>query len=185
MGFGFFLFLSVFLLLDKSRIGVLCIAAALLHELGHLAALAAFRVRLLRICLCPLGIRIEREESFCLGAELWINLAGPVVNLLLVAASYLVGAKMFSAVNLALGLFELCPLPSLDGGQALFCLLQKLLPLHQAQRICAVVEAGICVLILGAGVWLVLWKRNLSLILLLAGLCLSLCPTKEKHQKRL
>ena len=92
---------------------------------------------------------------------------------------------MSSALNLALGLFQLCPLPSLDGGQALFCLLQKLLSLHQAQRICAVVEAGICVLILGAGVWLVLWRRNLSLILLLAGLCLSLCPAKEKHQKRL
>lgn len=184
-GFGFFLLLSIFLLLDKSGIGLLCIAAALLHELGHLVALGLLRVRLLRVCLSPFGVRIEREESCSLRTELAINLAGPAVNLMLASGSYLMGSTAFSAVNLALGLFELCPLPSLDGGQAMFCLLQMVLPLQKAQRICNMVETAICVLLLGGGVWLLLWKRNLSLVLLLGGIFISLCPAKGRRQKRL
>lgn len=184
-GFGFFLLLSIFLLLDKSGIGLLCITAALLHELGHLVALGLLRVRLLRVCLSPLGVRIEREESYSLKAELAINLAGPAINLMVAAGSCLMGMTVFSAVNLALGLFELCPLPSLDGGQAMFCLLQMILPLQKAQRACNIVETAACVLLLGGGGWLFWKKRNLSLILLLFGIFVSLCPAKGRRQKRL
>ena len=50
-GFGFFLSLSIFLLMDQTGIGVLCVSAALLHELGHLIVMALFRVKLVRVRL--------------------------------------------------------------------------------------------------------------------------------------
>lgn len=55
-GFGFFLSLSIFLLMDQTGIGVLCVSAALLHELGHLIVMALFRVKLVRVRLQTLEI---------------------------------------------------------------------------------------------------------------------------------
>ena len=179
-GFGFFLSLSVFLLLDKTGMGAMCISAALLHELGHLIAMALFRVRLVRVRLRTLEIGIERQEARSLMSEMCIDLAGPAVNLLLAAAAYCCGSIGFSAVNCALGLFELCPLPVLDGGQALSALCQRAFSLERAQKICAAVNLCTLLLILAGGVLLILQDQNFSLLLLLAALALALCPAKKK-----
>ena len=86
----------------------------------------------------------------------------------------------FSAINCALGLFELCPLPMLDGGQALSALCQRVFSLERAQRICAAVSVCTLLLILAGGVLLVVLDRNFSLLLLLAALALALCPAKKR-----
>ena len=39
MSFWFFLGLSLFLLFDQGNLGSMCVAAVLLHELGHIAAM--------------------------------------------------------------------------------------------------------------------------------------------------
>ena len=174
-GFGFFLSLSIFLLMDQTGIGVLCVSAALLHELGHL-----FRVRLVRVRLRTLEIGIERQEARSLMSELCIDLAGPAVNLLLAAVCYRWGSMGFSAINCALGLFELCPLPMLDGGQALSALCQRLFTLERAGKICMAVSVCTLLLILAGGVLLVVLDRNFSLLVLLAALALALCPAKKR-----
>ena len=79
--FGFFLLLSLALLFDRSGLAVGCICAALLHELGHLLAMAVCGVPITAVYLCPLGVRIERAESPSLRRELFINQSGPIVNL--------------------------------------------------------------------------------------------------------
>lgn len=179
-GFGFFLSLSVFLMLDKTGMGAMCISASLLHELGHLIAMALFRVKLVRVRLQTLEIGIERQEARSLMSELCIDLAGPAINLLLAAVCWRWGSMGFSAVNCALGLFELCPLPMLDGGQALSALCQRLFTLERAGKICLAVSICTLLLILAGGVLLVVWDRNFSLLLLLAALALALCPAKKK-----
>ena len=179
-GFGFFLSLSIFLLMDQTGIGVLCVSAALLHELGHLIAMALFRVKLVRVRLQTLEIGIERQEARSLMSELCIDLAGPAVNLLLAAVCYRWGSMGFSAINCALGLFELCPLPMLDGGQALSALCQRLFTLERAGKICSAVSICTLLLILAGGVLLAVWDRNFSLLVLLAALALALCPAKKR-----
>ena len=164
-GFGFFLSLSIFLLMDQTGIGVLCISAALLHELGHLIVMALFRVKLVRVRLQTLEIGIERQEARSLMSELCI---------------YHWGSMGFSAINCALGLFELCPLPMLDGGQALSALCQRLFTLERAGKICLAVSICTLLLILAGGVLLVVWDRNFSLLVLLAALALALCPAKKR-----
>ena len=179
-GFGFFLSLSIFLLMDQTGIGVLCVSAALLHELGHLIVMALFRVKLVRVRLQTLEIGIERQEARSLMSELCIDLAGPTVNLLLAAVCWRWGSMGFSAVNCALGLFELCPLPMLDGGQALSALCQRLFTLERAGKICLAVSICTLLLILAGGVLLAVWDRNFSLLVLLAALALALCPAKKR-----
>lgn len=171
-GFGFFFCLSLFLALDGSGMGGRCLAAVVLHELGHLAVLKLLGIRVNQIRLKPCGIEIRRAAAPSLGAELVVNLAGPLTNLLLAAGSARLGWLSFSAVNCALGLFELCPLPLLDGGQALMNLMQRHFPLSTAERICARVQWVCFALMTIAGLVLLGHGANFTLILLLAGLAL-------------
>jgi len=90
----------------------------------------------------------------------------------LAAGSARLGWLSFSAVNCALGLFELCPLPLLDGGQALMNLMQRHFPLSTAERICARVQWVRFALMTIAGLVLLGRGANFTLILLLAGLAL-------------
>lgn len=179
--FGFFLLLSLALLFDRSGLAVGCICAALLHELGHLLAMAVCGVPITAVCLCPLGVRIERAESPSLRRELFINLSGPMVNLLLALVLYRAGKLSFSAVNCALGLFELCPLPSLDGGQALFCLMQRHFCLRTAQKFCAVVQGITVLAVLALGVLLLYRQKNVTLLLLSAALAVGLLADRRKN----
>lgn len=180
-GFGFFLLLSLALLLDAGGLTLKCIGAALLHELGHLLAMAACGVTVRSICLCPLGVRIERTEPTSLQREAFINLSGPLVNLLLALIFYRAGNLSFSAVNCALGLFELCPLPSLDGGQALFCLMQRHFCLKTAQKFCALVQGVTLLVVLVFGAVLLYRKKNVTLLLLAAALAVGLLVDRRKN----
>lgn len=179
--FGFFLLLSLALLFDRSGLAVGCICAALLHELGHLLAMVVCGVPITAVYLCPLGVRIERAESPSLRRELFINLSGPMVNLLLALVLYRAGKLSFSAVNCALGLFELCPLPSLDGGQALFCLMQRHFCLRTAQKFCAVVQGITVLAVLALGVLLLYRQKNVTLLLLSAVLAVGLLADRRKN----
>lgn len=171
--FGFFLLLSLALLFDRSGLAVGCICAALLHELGHLLAMAVCGVSVTAVCLCPLGVRIERAEPTSLNRELLINLSGPMVNLLLALVLYRAEKFPFSAVNCVLGLFELCPLPSLDGGQALFCLMQRYFCLRTAQKFCTVVQGITLLAVLALGMLLLYRQKNATLLLLSAVLAVG------------
>lgn len=179
--FGFFLLLSLALLFDRSGLAVGCICAALLHELGHLLAMAVCGVPVTAVCLCPLGVRIERAAAPSLHRELFVNLSGPMFNLLLALVLYCAGKFSFSAVNCALGLFELCPLPSLDGGQALFCLMQRHFCLRTAQKFCTVVQGVTVLVVLALGVLLLYRQKNATLLLLSAALAVGLLVDRRKN----
>ncbi len=174
MSFWFFLGLSLFLLFDQGNLGSMCVAAVLLHELGHIAAMTLLGVKIQRIRLTPFGIDLERGEAGSIRSELMIHLSGPLTNLCLAALLAGMGKFHFSAVNCALGLFELCPLPTLDGGQAIFCLTQQLFSLEKAQRWSSILETTSFVLILTLAGILFFMKQNLTLLFLLFGISVSL-----------
>jgi len=76
MSFWFFLGLSLFLLFDQGNLGSMCVAAVLLHELGHIAAMTLLGVKIQRIRLTPFGIDLERGEADSIRSELMIHLSG-------------------------------------------------------------------------------------------------------------
>lgn len=134
---GFLVLASLLLFLDREGAAPAVLAAWLLHEGGHLLLLYGMGGRVGRIELTLNGVRIEAEKGrrFSYGGELLSVLAGPGVNLALALGCARLGERwyLFSGTNLALGLFNLLPVPGLDGGRALM-LLKLLLEKEEKKR---------------------------------------------------
>lgn len=115
----------------------------LLHELGHAIVARRYGIRTHEIVLFPIGgvARLERNPKP--HEELWIALAGPVVNivlagLLIAAAAWISGTVDWDSVfqrkdgsllgqvaagNIVLALFNLLPAFPMDGGRVLRAML--------------------------------------------------------------
>ncbi len=170
VSFFFAAFVSVLLLNDKSGIALAGILAATLHELGHLGMMAILHVKPLKIRFNPFGIDIEK--SCCVGHSYWhdtaISFAGPGINLFtaLILAGFSISANLFIVANLAMGIFNLLPIESLDGGQALYCLLCVRFGTDHSFRIVSIVSFCVIVPLSAAGFLLLLRSPgNFSLFL--------------------
>lgn len=159
------------------RVGVgLLFAAA--HEMGHLAAMAAFHARPRRVCLTAAGIRMEAPPGITLsfGQEIAAALAGPAVSLALAAIFYALRELTVLLadplgenalwINLGFGLFNLLPVRQLDGGRVLYFALCKRIDESAANK------AGLAVSLIvlfavaaAAGVQLLRGQGSLSLAL--------------------
>lgn len=133
-----------------------------LHELGHLAVLTMFGVKVRYIRFGVLGTVMETEpmsqmhEAIC-------ALAGPVVNLFCFWAlrPCLPGTAL---ISLLLGCYNLLPVYPLDGGRALRALLCLCLPLRAA----IIAESTAAVLTLSAvGIGVIAMHRSFGLIALI------------------
>ncbi|MBI4910550.1 MAG: site-2 protease family protein [Acidobacteria bacterium] len=127
----------------ESAIYVLALfLSVLLHELGHALVGRHYGIRTVEIVLFPIGgvARVERNPKP--REELWIAIAGPIVNILLAAILIGIAAgvsgtiqwqKVFqgkgellsqiAAGNLILALFNLLPAFPMDGGRVLRAML--------------------------------------------------------------
>jgi Zn-dependent protease len=130
-------------------------ASVLLHELGHAAVARRFGIRTIEIVMFPIGGVSRPERTPRPNEELWVALAGPVVNLGL-AAALLGWVSLHSGIlilqelrqpsdanllqriaygNLMLGLFNLLPAYPMDGGRVLRAFLALRRPYEEATRI--------------------------------------------------
>ena len=112
------------------------LAACLLHESAHFLALALTgqKPELLRISAA--GLRLElRAAAICpLHSSILVLSAGPAANFLAAALFHALGHPEAAAANLALGLFNLLPYRSTDGGSLLYLLLEHRLLEHTPER---------------------------------------------------
>ena len=129
---GFFLLLLASLALGPWTLTAAVLLAAAMHEGGHLAALALYHVPVEGLRLGAMGAAIYAPGAARLsyGRELLVTLAGPMVNLLsaplLAALSARLGWEwgyLFAGAHTVLGVYNLLPIPPLDGGRALYLLL--------------------------------------------------------------
>ncbi|GHU59228.1 hypothetical protein FACS1894133_5540 [Clostridia bacterium] len=120
--FSFFAMLSVFLTLDTTGFGLFGIAACLVHEFGHLAAVAATRAGISGVELYGGGIRIHNIRQ-----NTAVTLSGCAANFAVFAV--LAGGSLtmltFAVINLFVGCFNLLPVGCLDGRVFLESLLTR------------------------------------------------------------
>ena len=100
-------------------------AAVLMHELGHFFALRICGIPLQSIRLGMTGAVINGQASTSLGEEIIVALFGSVFGFLwafLLSLTPLPHGRYAAEVSIILSLFNLLPVPFLDGGQ-IFCAL--------------------------------------------------------------
>ena len=123
------LLILVLLMLAGDGTGVLFLtfAAAGLHECGHLLAARLLKIRMRGMRLDFFGARLEIEGRMISFGEEWLlSAAGPITSLVaaLIAAlfwAFSPAAQIFSCASLVLGLINLLPIRSFDGGRMLEC----------------------------------------------------------------
>ena len=123
---GFLLTMAVMFWLDEG-VGLLGwgVLACVVHELGHLLVGAALggRPRWLSLSAVGLELNMEYPAGLSYGRELAVALAGPAVNLVTGGICAQFGNYLLAGVSFGLGLFNLIPIPPLDGSKVLFSLL--------------------------------------------------------------
>jgi len=112
-----------------TMLGLALFGSVALHELGHALMARRFGIDTHHITLYPFGgIAMLSQPPSNPRQELWIALAGPAVNFLLVGLAGLVAllvpivstpALIFLILNLVLGVFNLLPAFPMDGGRVL------------------------------------------------------------------
>lgn len=107
------------------------------HEVAHMVVLLAVGGSVKEFNLTAFGAQLQGQKGSRLsyGGELMAVLAGPGLNLLLAVVSAHGGERwyLFAGLNVALGVFNLLPVPGLDGGRA-FGILAAMLADEEKKR---------------------------------------------------
>ncbi|MBQ9460057.1 MAG: hypothetical protein IJU66_09025 [Oscillospiraceae bacterium] len=127
---AFFLSLAAALLVGGWQVAAAILLAAAMHELGHLGALAMLGAPVTGLRLGAFGAEIGAyTQRLSYAGELFAVLAGPAVNLL--AAPLLASLAvrrgwawgcLFAGAHILLGVYNLLPIPPLDGARAIWLL---------------------------------------------------------------
>ncbi|MBQ9493916.1 MAG: hypothetical protein IJR54_09340 [Oscillibacter sp.] len=123
---GFYVLLVWFAAVNGPRPLLTVLAAALVHECGHLAALRSCDARVTAVRFGVCGAVLESDcVHLSYGQELFCVLAGPGANLFAAALVTAAGNPWpaFTGANLILCAFNLLPVRPLDGGRGLELLL--------------------------------------------------------------
>lgn len=138
LGFSCFALLAFCCLFLGAGSSAFFLAAALLHELAHVAILFVLRAPPALVQLTALGCRMvpNRERTLSYGQAALVSWAGPGVNLLCAGGMLAAGetAHPFFFASLGLGLLHSLPIEPLDGGLALRSLLSLRLGPRRAGR---------------------------------------------------
>lgn len=112
-------------LTDRSLLCASAFLAAAFHELGHLLAARWLKIPIRTVRLDLLGARMETVGRMMTYGEEWLLCAaGPFFSLLLSSGLFFLWeishfAKLLSCASLLLGLLNLLPIRSFDGGRML------------------------------------------------------------------
>ena len=125
--------LYLMLYFDSSQFLRIGLLAACLHECGHIAVfcllfhrLPVIEVTMTGFCMQTRGHLLSRRQKF------WLAAAGPGTNALLAVVWYIRLCQQFTvwdaafwAANVLTGLFNLLPIPPLDGAQMIGALFSR------------------------------------------------------------
>lgn len=123
------IYLLWLLVIDKSGIAAMSLLAAALHEVGHLLAAHFLKIPIRAMRFDLLGARIDVKGRILSYGEEWLLcMSGPLCSLLfsLIGSFFWSHTKLaiaFSCASLLLGLLNLLPIQTFDGGRMLECAL--------------------------------------------------------------
>ncbi len=132
---------------DNSAYTMIALAAAAVHEVGHLVAAALLGVRVGSFSVNLLGVRLGLAVPLYSYKREWLLCAaGPALNLLTGGAAYYIYRNFgspeklkyvlfFAIASLFLALLNLLPIKNFDGGRMLICIAAPIIGIYTAEKI--------------------------------------------------
>lgn len=185
---GFVGLICLMLYIDRSGLILPSFIASLIHETGHIFCLFILKAPIEKIILKIGTAEIKGNFLVPRKSEIIMTFFGPFFNLLVFILTLLfylnskyMGLLNFSLINLILGVFNLLPISSLDGGTVLFLLLSSRLSASLSKKICIIISFITLTSLFALGL-LVFFKTktNPTLILLCIYLLFSILLSKNK-----
>ena len=151
--FSFITVCALLCSINNGSILTASLCAAVLHELSHLLTMLLLGVSLKSVSFHGCGVRIHPETRLVsYGKELAVLMSGPAANIIVCLALYYYNRNDAAVVQLALGLLNLIPCRSLDGGGILFCILSMTrLDSHMIYKWSRIISIAVVVLMTAAG----------------------------------
>ena len=169
---------------------VWCALAVVIHESGHLLAMLKCGHAPERIKISAFEIKIfdSKRQSRSEKQNFFIIFSGPAVNFICFIPFYLLyllGNEYvlpFAISNLSVGMFNLLPVLSLDGGQLIFIILRQRVGADKAEKIVDIITF-ITIFPLAALGFIVLFesKYNFSLLFVCVYLIISLLTRGNRY----
>ena len=169
---------------------VWCALAVIIHESGHLLAMLKCGHAPERIKISAFEIKIfdSKRQSRSEKQNFFIIFSGPAVNFICFIPFYLLyllGNEFvlpFAISNLSVGMFNLLPVLSLDGGQLIFIILRQRVGADKAEKIVDIITF-ITIIPLAALGFIVLFesKYNFSLLFVCVYLIVSLLTRGNRY----
>ena len=180
--FLFLAALGIVLFTDAGPTALLGIAAVAIHECGHLLTMVLCGIPPHSVTIQPFGVLIHQREDHRKSylRDGLVSLGGPVSNGIAMGVAAIaqrwLGVPMgeWLLVNAALGIFNILPIESLDGGRAVYCFLCIRQPPGRSERVVAVVSF-VCLVPMSVIGFLFLLESRYNFSLLLASVYLMLC----------
>lgn len=159
---GFLVLLAALWCADSSGVLPLFLLAAAVHECGHLIVIWLSGGTVHQLCLTGCGAVLRCSLPSSPFSRAAICLAGPAASFALTALAHPLGAYRLAGASALLGLFNLLPVPPLDGGMAL----RHLADGRGTRLLNGIAGVSVFVLLAG-GIWL--WRAGFGVWLFLVG----------------
>lgn len=145
-------------------------AIVLIHEMGHLSMALLFRIKVVSVQLLPFGgvVSIEDHGQLTAWKEIMIAVAGPLQNgiMMMIGMGFMLlgwGDNDYIAYiihgNMIIALFNLLPIPPLDGGKIMQSLISRYFPYH----------------------WMLVWSLRVSIVASIGVILFALLPLIMKN----
>ena len=125
--FSFFAVFLLSLVSDTFNIYLFSFIASLIHEFVHVVFILLFGAKISAFSLTLFGGNIKRSTTKIINnpKEATISFSAPVTNIVIGVVSLLLTreASIFGIVNLFIGVFNILPFYSFDGGRGLYYLI--------------------------------------------------------------
>lgn len=166
---SFVVFAVSLVLLERSILCLVPLAAALCHELGHFAAMLTVGWQMHEFELTLFGAEIRTSYNKSTAATVTVMASGAAANIL---SAWIVSlfcrtpaSELFCISSLALAAVNLLPIRTLDGGYILESVLERIAPIRGYTISTAVSALSLVILWLAAIYALLMLGGNLSLML--------------------
>ena len=183
----YFISLCVILIIYSKIDFMISFILSALHEIGHIFFIIMYRIPIKEINITPYSVDIIQEtSSLSYKKEFSILLAGPLMNFLLFMifffiylCSNLIIFKDIYLQSLLIGLINLIPISTLDGGRILQIFLKKRFGVREADKISFIVSIIFIISLMISG-FLVLIRSNFNISILFLSLYLCYFLISQK-----